>query len=95
MHLCAVGRLRSGPERDLIADYTQRFDRTGRALSLGPLVEHEVEDKKKMESVLIHSDVYKRWRDYMEEFVYTDPESGEKEWFMKMVFYVKYLLLVY
>ncbi len=46
MHVCAVGRLRSGPERDLIADYMQRFDRTGRALSLGPLVEHEVEDKK-------------------------------------------------
>lgn len=46
MHLCAVGRLRAGPERDLIADYTQRFDRTGRALSLGPLTEHEVEDKK-------------------------------------------------
>ena len=41
-----MGRLRSGPERDLIADYTQRFDRTGRALSLGPLPEHEVEDKK-------------------------------------------------
>jgi 23S rRNA (pseudouridine1915-N3)-methyltransferase len=46
VHLCAVGRLRSGPERDLIADYTQRFDRTGRALWLGPLTEHEVEDKK-------------------------------------------------
>lgn len=46
VHLCAVGRLRSGPERDLIADYSQRFDRTGRALSLGPLLEHEVEDKK-------------------------------------------------
>ena len=46
VHLCAVGRLRTGPERDLIADYTQRFDRTGRALGLGPLVEHEVEDKK-------------------------------------------------
>ena len=44
--LCAVGRLRTGPERDLIADYTQRFDRTGRALGLGPLTEHEVEDKK-------------------------------------------------
>ena len=41
-----MGRLRSGPERELIADYTQRFDRTGRALSLGPLTEHEVEDKK-------------------------------------------------
>lgn len=46
MHLCAVGRLRTGPERDLIADYTQRFDRAGRALGLGPLTEHEVEDKK-------------------------------------------------
>ena len=46
MHLCAVGRLRAGPERDLIADYTTRFDRTGRALGLGPLTEHEVEDKK-------------------------------------------------
>ena len=46
MHLCAVGRLRSGPERELIADYVQRFDRTGRALSLGPFTEHEVEDKK-------------------------------------------------
>jgi 23S rRNA (pseudouridine1915-N3)-methyltransferase len=46
VHLCAVGRLRSGSERDLIADYTQRFDRTGRPLGLGPLTEHEVEDKK-------------------------------------------------
>ena len=46
VHLCAVGRLRAGPERDLIADYTTRFDRTGRALGLGPLTEHEVEDKK-------------------------------------------------
>ena len=48
---------------------------------------YEVEDKKKMESVLTHSDVYKRWRDYMEEFIYIEPESGKKEWFMKMVFY--------
>ncbi|OYU19018.1 MAG: 23S rRNA (pseudouridine(1915)-N(3))-methyltransferase RlmH [Rhodobacteraceae bacterium PARR1] len=46
VHLCAVGRLRSGPERELVDDYTARFDRTGRALSLGPFVEHEVEDKK-------------------------------------------------
>ena len=46
MHLCAVGRLRAGPERDLIADYVQRFDRSGRPLGLGPLTEHEVEDKK-------------------------------------------------
>ncbi len=45
-HLCAVGRLRSGPERALFDDYVQRFDRTGRALSLGPFALHEVEDKK-------------------------------------------------
>jgi len=46
VHLCAVGRLRQGPERDLVDDYTTRFDRTGRALSLGPLAVHEVEDRK-------------------------------------------------
>ena len=46
VHLIAVGRLRAGPERDLVADYCQRFDRTGRPLGLGPVVEHEVEDKR-------------------------------------------------
>ncbi|KNX42645.1 Ribosomal RNA large subunit methyltransferase H [Roseovarius tolerans] len=46
VHICAVGRLRTGPERALIDDYVTRFDRTGRALGLGPLVLHEVEDKK-------------------------------------------------
>lgn len=46
VHICAVGRLRNGPERDLIQDYLQRFDRTGRALGLGPVSLHEVEDKK-------------------------------------------------
>lgn len=46
VHLCAVGRLRAGPERDLLDDYTTRFDRTGRALALGPFSEHEVEDKR-------------------------------------------------
>lgn len=44
--ICAVGRLRSGPEKELIDDYAQRFDRTGRALGLGPLKITEVEDKK-------------------------------------------------
>lgn len=46
VHLCAVGRLRQGPERVLIDDYVTRFDRTGRALGLGPVIEHEVEDKR-------------------------------------------------
>ncbi|MEJ6404106.1 23S rRNA (pseudouridine(1915)-N(3))-methyltransferase RlmH [Yoonia sp. 2307UL14-13] len=46
IHICAVGRLRKGPERELIDDYVARFDRTGRALALGPAQIIEVEDKK-------------------------------------------------
>lgn len=46
LHLCAVGRLRAGPERELVDDYLQRLDRTGRPLGLGPATEHEVEDRK-------------------------------------------------
>jgi len=46
VHICAVGRLRAGPERDLVDGYVTRFDRTGRALGLGPVAEHEVEDKR-------------------------------------------------
>ena len=46
VHICAVGRLRAGPEQSLIDDYLTRFDRTGRALSLGPAKIIEVEPKK-------------------------------------------------
>lgn len=46
LHICAVGRLRAGPERVLVDDYLTRFDRSGRALGLGPAAEHEVEDRK-------------------------------------------------
>jgi 23S rRNA (pseudouridine1915-N3)-methyltransferase len=46
VQICAVGRMRAGPERDLVDDYLTRFERTGRALGLGPAVEHEVEAKK-------------------------------------------------
>jgi 23S rRNA (pseudouridine1915-N3)-methyltransferase len=48
LHLIAVGRLRAGPERDLVDDYVQRFDRTGRPLGLGPVLLHEVEDKRNL-----------------------------------------------
>ncbi len=41
-----MGRLRAGPERELIDDYVTRFDRTGRALGLGPIDVREVEDRK-------------------------------------------------
>ncbi|MEX1234102.1 MAG: 23S rRNA (pseudouridine(1915)-N(3))-methyltransferase RlmH [Roseovarius sp.] len=46
LHICAVGRMRAGPERALFDDYIARADRTGRALGLGPTSLHEVEDKK-------------------------------------------------
>lgn len=46
VRIVAVGRLRPGPEATLISDYTHRFDRTGRALGLGPLDLREVEAKR-------------------------------------------------
>jgi len=46
LHICAVGRLRSGPERDLIGDYLTRAGKTGRGQGLGPVALYEVEDKK-------------------------------------------------
>ncbi|WP_172329990.1 23S rRNA (pseudouridine(1915)-N(3))-methyltransferase RlmH [Mangrovicoccus sp. HB161399] len=46
IQICAVGRLRGGPEAALIDDYLTRFARTGRALSLGPADIREVEAKK-------------------------------------------------
>jgi 23S rRNA (pseudouridine1915-N3)-methyltransferase len=48
VHICAVGRMRAGAERDLFADYQTRFDRTGRPLALGPLAVFEVEDKRNL-----------------------------------------------
>lgn len=46
VHIIAVGRLRAGPEKTLLDDYITRFDRTGRALGLGPLRVVEVEDRR-------------------------------------------------
>ena len=47
LHICAVGRMRAiDAERPLFDDYLTRFNRTARPLGLGPLTEHEVEDRK-------------------------------------------------
>lgn len=47
VHVAAVGRIRAdAPERALIDDYVQRFDRTARPLGLGPLHEHQVEPRR-------------------------------------------------
>jgi len=45
IHVCAVGRLRAGPEREMIDDYLARFDRTGRGLGLGLAGISEVADR--------------------------------------------------
>lgn len=44
--ILAVGRLRAGPEADLVDDYLARFDRSGRSLGLGPARVIEVEDRR-------------------------------------------------
>lgn len=46
INICAVGRLRSGPERELVDDYLARFNKIGRAHGLGPATVTSVEDKK-------------------------------------------------
>ncbi len=38
--------MKTGPEATLVTDYQTRFDRTGRALGLGPLTLHEADDRK-------------------------------------------------
>ena len=46
VHICAVGRLRAGPEASLMDDYLSRFDKTGRGLGLTLGGVSEVEDRK-------------------------------------------------
>lgn len=46
LRILAIGRLRKGPEKDLIEDYISRFNRGGRPLGLGPVELTELEDKK-------------------------------------------------
>ncbi|MCA1337662.1 23S rRNA (pseudouridine(1915)-N(3))-methyltransferase RlmH [Pseudooceanicola marinus] len=46
LHLCAIGRLRKGPEKALIDDYLDRAGKTGRALGLGPCAVSEAEAKR-------------------------------------------------
>ncbi len=46
LKIAAVGRLRNGPEAELVADYVSRFVKTGRGIGLGPLTIQEVEPKK-------------------------------------------------
>ncbi|MBU3028631.1 23S rRNA (pseudouridine(1915)-N(3))-methyltransferase RlmH [Paracoccus marinaquae] len=44
--IVAVGRLKKGPEAALVADYLDRFARTGRSLGFPAVTVHEVEDRR-------------------------------------------------
>ncbi len=44
--ILAVGRQRAGSGAELVADYLTRFDRTGRALGLGPVRVIEIDDRR-------------------------------------------------
>jgi len=46
----------------------------------------EVEDEERAAQVLAASDVYARWRTWMEDVVEVDPD-GQKEWPMELVFF--------
>lgn len=47
---------------------------------------YETRSLERTSEILSQCEVYQRWRDLMEEFVYID-EFGQKEWNMKNVFY--------
>jgi len=44
--IAAVGRLKGGPEADLIADYLGRADAAGRGLAIGPATVTEIDERK-------------------------------------------------
>lgn len=44
--ICAVGRLKAGPERDIAARYADRLKAQGRSLALGPLDLVEIEESR-------------------------------------------------
>jgi len=44
--VCPVGRLRAGPEREMVDDYLARAEKTGRPLGVGPLGVFEIDERK-------------------------------------------------
>jgi 23S rRNA (pseudouridine1915-N3)-methyltransferase len=44
--IAAVGKLKDGAERDLVARYRERFEALGRKLGLAPVVWHEISESR-------------------------------------------------
>jgi 23S rRNA (pseudouridine1915-N3)-methyltransferase len=50
VQICAVGRLKNGPEKLLLDDYMSRFDAAGRGIGLTALPLAEVEEKRRSDA---------------------------------------------
>ena len=46
INICAIGRIKSSPEVDMVNDYVDRFERIGKNIGLGPIKIIEKESKK-------------------------------------------------
>ena len=46
LDIAAVGRLKAGPERDLVDEYLKRATASGRGMGLGPFNEIEIDERK-------------------------------------------------
>ena len=53
LQICAVGRLRAGPEKQLIDDYLARLAAAGRAIGFSGIALNEVEEKKRLEGAAL------------------------------------------
>ena len=96
-HLQVAGVLEAirQPERALVDDYLARADRTGRPLGLGPVMEHEVEDRKgggmSAEGVLLAKTLKLPWviltnkatpEGVFKQTSYSSITSGDKKMFL-------------
>jgi 23S rRNA (pseudouridine1915-N3)-methyltransferase len=55
IEICAVGKLRAGPERNLLDDYLARANVAGRNLGVSSLTLTEVEEKRRLEGEALKS----------------------------------------
>lgn len=46
LSICAVGRLKAGPERDLVQRYVERLEAAGRGLALAPVEIVEIDESR-------------------------------------------------
>lgn len=53
IEICAVGRLRTGPEKILLDDYVSRAAAAGRGIGIGALTLKEVEEKRRLEGAAL------------------------------------------